>query len=301
MFSGLDYNARLLERIDEFGLNVVEDFSTISSSLVVIHNPSLFRFESSLRFRIVADTVILVMHENPVNAVGQFQYDVAGVIGMIRKASFCNDFVLAPVSPINRGLMEQAIAGYRIAARDWFNIIDVDCVEPKPPQADRRGRHSRPGPEKWPGEETMLKCFPSHSENHILGADWVRKAYPKLAAQANLYDFGAVPVELFLNKLDFFVYYHAPAWRESFGRVLAEAIAAGKVVICERYLAETFGEACVAIDVDEIDDTVNEFLDRPISYVDHVTAAQNYIGKFARSKFEDDWSGVLDGDSVSCV
>lgn len=300
MFSRLRTNPRLLEAIDAFGLCVEEDFSTISSNVVIIHNPSVFRFESSLAFRIVADTVILVMHENPVNAVGQYQYDVDSVLRMICDASFCNELVIAPISRVNRELVQQAITGYSLSARDWFNIIDVDFREPRRPKADRRGRHSRPGPEKWPGEETMLRCFPAMSENHILGADWVRDAYPRLAAQANLYNFGTVPVELFLNKFDFFVYFHAPAWRESFGRVVAEAIAAGKLVICEKYLAQTFGDACLTLDVDDIDDAIGEFLDRPERYVDQVARSQNHIARFARGNFEADWSAVLDGASVPC-
>lgn len=301
MFSGMEGNRQLGEAIDEFGLTVQEEFSTISANTVIIHNPSAFKFESLLAFRIVADTIVLVMHENPVNGVGQYQYDVAGVLGIIEDASFCNNLIIAPISEVNRGLINWSIKGFPVAAKNWFNIIDFEFADPKPPEADRRGRHSRPGPEKWPDEQTTLKCFPGTSDNHILGADWVRDAYPTLGQQANLYNFGTMPVGVFLNKLDFFVYYHAPAWRESFGRVVAEAIAAGKVVICEKYLARTFGEACVTVNADEIDRTICEYLDRPARYVDQVIRSQNYIRRFTRENFESNWSTLLDGGGVPCV
>ncbi|MEN8260922.1 MAG: hypothetical protein ABFS02_10105, partial [Pseudomonadota bacterium] len=104
MFSGMEGNRQLGEAIDEFGLTVQEEFSTISANTVVIHNPSAFKFEPLLAFRIVADTIVLVMHENPVNGVGQYQYDVAGVLGIIEDASFCNNLIIAPISEVNRGL-----------------------------------------------------------------------------------------------------------------------------------------------------------------------------------------------------
>lgn len=301
MFSELGANRHLAEAIEEFGIAVREEFQTVSASTVIIDNPSVFRFETSIAFRIVADNVLLVMHENPVNSVGQYQYDVERILRIIKDASFCNNLIIAPISEVNRTLINRSIKGFPVAANDWFNIMDFEIADPKPPEADRRGRHSRPGPEKWPDEQTMLKCFPDRSDNFILGADWVREAYPALARQANLYNFGTMPVDLFLNKFDFFVYYHAPAWRESFGRVVAEAVAAGKVVICEKYLARTFGEACIAIDVDEIDRTVSEYLDQPTKYIDQVIRSQNVIRSFSRETFESNWSPLLEGGDVACA
>jgi hypothetical protein len=83
--------------------------------------------------------------------------------------------------------------------------------------------------------------------------------------------------------------------------VVAEAIAAGKVVICEKYLARTFGEACITVEADEIDRTIGEYLDQPAKYVDQVTRSQNYIRRFTRENFELNWSALLDGGGVPCV
>jgi hypothetical protein len=83
--------------------------------------------------------------------------------------------------------------------------------------------------------------------------------------------------------------------------VVAEAIAAGKVVICEKYLARTFGKACITVEPDEIDRTIGEYLDQPAKYVDQVTRSQNYIRRFTREKFESNWSALLDGGGVPCV
>ena len=57
----------------------------------------------------------------------------------------------------------------------------------------------------------------------------------------------------FLSGIDFFVYFTNPNWRESFGRVIAEAIAAGKLVITDPGTAATFGDAVVASDGADVD------------------------------------------------
>ena len=57
--------------------------------------------------------------------------------------------------------------------------------------------------------------------------------------------FGAMPVPDFLASIDFFVYFTHPLLREGFGRAIAEAIAAGKLVITDEETAEPFGPGVV--------------------------------------------------------
>jgi hypothetical protein len=52
-----------------------------------------------------------------------------------------------------------------------------------------------------------------------------------------------ISVRQFLSSLDFFVYFHHPDWVEAYGRTVAEAAAAGCIVILPRYLSKTFGDA----------------------------------------------------------
>jgi hypothetical protein len=44
-------------------------------------------------------------------------------------------------------------------AEDWINICDFPFAPPTPAPRDRRGRHSRPGFEKFPLPRTWTSAF----------------------------------------------------------------------------------------------------------------------------------------------
>jgi glycosyltransferase involved in cell wall biosynthesis len=92
--------------------------------------------------------------------------------------------------------------------------------------------------------------------------------------------FGGCSVETFLAEIDFFVYFTNPNWRESFGRVIAEAIAAGKLVVTDPGTASSFGSAVVASDGGDVDAIVQGFCAEPHRYVHFVEAAQAELARF---------------------
>ena len=75
--------------------------------------------------------------------------------------------------------------------------------------------------------------------------------------------FGEANVADFLAGIDFFVYFTHPNWRESFGRAIAEAISAGKLVITDPGTAAMFGDAVVASDGGDVDEIVQGFVAEP--------------------------------------
>ena len=84
----------------------------------------------------------------------------------------------------------------------------------------------------------------------------------------------------FLASIDFFVYFTHPLWRESFGRAIAEAIAAGKLVITDPATAEAFGPGVVADDGDDIDRIVAEHVADPGRYAAAVRRAQADLARY---------------------
>lgn len=86
--------------------------------------------------------------------------------------------------------------------------------------------------------------------------------------------FGAMPVDDFLASIDVFVYFTHPLWRESYGRAITEAIAAGKLVITDAATAEPFGEGVIAAATAEIDQVIAAHIASPALYAARVLRAQ---------------------------
>lgn len=283
MFKGRGVNPRLQAALDDAGIELVWNPPVLRADTVVFHNPSCLRFDTRLAMRISCRQALVVTHENFLRPGGAEGFDVAGCLALIDAALVCGSRRLAPVSPGNRRGVAAWLAaqgtGWRLADFDWFNICDDDPQPPNPAPRDRRGRHSRPGLEKFPPLEVMAAHFPAHAEYcGILGGDNLLLDAP-LPRHWSVRRFGEIPVARFLAEIDFFVYFTHPLWSESYGRVIAEAIAAGKLVVTDPRTAENFGSAVVASDGNDVDAIVAQYLAAPDRYRRFVEAAQASLAR----------------------
>ena len=291
MFKGREINPTLQRALDETGLTPVWNAPVVRSDIVVFHNPSALKFDERLRSRILCDRLIVVTHENLLRPDETEGFDVGHCLRLAAEAAICRTRRLCPVSGYNRQGVDQWLlthprAGWVQAPFDWFNICDFDTVAPTPAPRDRRGRLSRAGFEKFPALAVMKAHFPDTAECcRILGGDTFLLDAETLPAHWEILPFGSVPVTEFLQTIDFFVYFTHPGWRESFGRVIAEAICAGKVVITDPGTAATFGDAVVASDGSDVDAIIARFLADPASYVRLVEQAQTLIRGFGPDRF----------------
>ncbi len=292
MFRGRDAAPVLQEACAALGLALEWDPPNVGADLVVVHNPAFLKFQDSLALRIVARRLVVVTHENFTRPGGAESFDVARCLGAIGRASVALERLLAPVSPLNRRSVEtwcgahpETAAPWSLMPRDWFNICDFDLRAPSPAPRDRRGRLSRPGHEKFPPLAALEACFPPHAEkNLILGGDTLIG----LAADHPHWDirrFRAIEVDEFFEQIDFLVHFTAPTWRESFGRVLAEAIAAGKLVITDAQTARNFPDGAVAARADEVDALIAGFLAAPAEYGARVRAGQAGLARYSQAAF----------------
>ncbi len=291
MFHGREVAPGLAAVLDAERLEPVWDAPTISADLVILHNPACLKFQDLLGARIVARHLVVVTHENFLRPGGAEAFDVARCLGQIDRASLALRKSLAPVSALNRATIEAwdrrfgLPAGWSLTPEDWFNICDFPLAAPTASPRDRRGRHSRPGFEKFPGRAAMDLCFPAHAEdNVILGAD-LFIADETAPPHWTLHGFKTLDLKRYFEMIDFMVYFTAPTWRESFGRVLAEGIAAGKVVISDPATASAFDGGVVAARPDEVDGIIRGFVAAPERYRDQVTAAQAALARYSAEAF----------------
>ncbi|MGI9388503.1 MAG: hypothetical protein ACR2O1_00475 [Boseongicola sp.] len=291
MFKSGIVSKSLAEALDRNQLNLIWDAHQIAADTVIVHNPSFLKFENEPRLRIFTRHLVAVCHENFLRPGGAESFDVASCLSRLEAGSLATQRSLAPVSPWNREtigcwLQDRKKRGiWSVLENDWYNIFGASCANPIEAPRNRRGRHSRPGLEKFPSIETMDICFPESAEsNVILGGDnWIGGGVHR--PHWTLLPFQSIEIEDYFELMDFMVYFTAPTLRESFGRVLAEAIAAGKLVISDPGTAEIFDGGVIAARPDEVDSVIRRFIEKPQDYGDHVLRAQKKLSIFAPDAF----------------
>lgn len=299
MFAAQPVAPILQEALDDLKLELQWDTPCIGADLVILHNPSFLKYQADPGCRILAQHLLVVAHENFLRPGQVESFDVGLCLGQIDRASVALRKSIAPISRGNRRTVTDWMSrnptarGWDVLAQDWFNICDFACAAPNPYPTDRRGRHSRPGFEKFPDLATMDHCFPDHAKSNVLlGADSYLAARLQRPHWA-MYPFQSLSVAQYFGMIDFMVYFTAPTWRESFGRVLAEAIAAGKVVITDADTASIFGRAVIAAMPSDVDGIIARLTHQPQLYVDHVAQAQSTLATYSGTTFAAQFGGLL--------
>ena len=289
MFKHNKLNPALKAALLQTGTEIIWDSPKITADLIVYHNPSALKFDTNMHTKMVSQNLIVVTHENFNTPDGSLSFDVEGCLEKLDAASLNAAKYLAPVSPYNRQTVETWLEedplDWRLLSKDWFNICDFEMEAPTDAPQDRRGRHSRPGFEKFPDQKTMERLYPPHAKsNLILGGDIFNTSNPP--SHWTLFDFRSIAVSEFLRDIDFFVYFTNKNWRESFGRVFAEAISAGKLVITDPDTAQNFGDGVIGVAPQEVDARIKAFIDDPKSYEDCVKRAQETLKSYSPESFE---------------
>jgi len=293
MFTGRSIAPQLRVAFDRLGLEITWDAPVIKADVAILHNPSFLKFNSSLGRKIVTKSLFVVTHENFLRPGGFESFDVKSCLEMIDSATLALTKTIAPISPFNRECVNNWLSlnpkfrRWRVLDETWFNICDFEMTSPSLSPRDRRGRLSRPGLEKFPSLASLDNCFPNHAtDNVILGADiFLNQNLQR--SHWHMLPFGSIKVHEFFEMIDFMVYFTSQTWRESFGRVLAEAIAAGKVVISDTATAAPFGGAVVPATPDDVDEIIANFIQNPHIYQKHVHDAQKMLGVFSSETFAD--------------
>ncbi|MGC3937223.1 hypothetical protein ACOTTU_05410 [Roseobacter sp. EG26] len=299
MFPGQPVAPQLASVLRRLNIPLIWDAGEISGDAVILHNPSCLKFQETLDTTIIAKRLVVVAHENFLRPGGAEAFDVARCLDLIARCSVTLERSIAPISPWNRKTVEQWLLAnpsydvWSVLDWDWFNICAFDRHPPTAFPTDRRGRHSRAGFEKFPQRDVMDLCFPQTAkQNTILGADNFL-GEPNTPTHWTLYPFGGVSLAHFFEQIDFFVYFTAATWRESFGRVLAEAVAAGKIAISDVDTAASFDGAVIGASPADVTAIVKGYLIDPDRYQDDVLAGQKKLEQFSSQAFRRSFDAFL--------
>ncbi|WP_299506698.1 hypothetical protein [uncultured Roseobacter sp.] len=301
MFSGQRVAPQLSDTLLRLNIPFHWANRDIAADIVIFHNPSCLKFQDTLGVTILARHLVVVTHENFLRPGGAEAFDVAKCLDQIAAASVTLDRWIAPISAWNRSTVtgwdaaNRLGAGWSLLDTDWFNICAFDMIPPTSSPRDRRGRHSRPGLEKFPQRDVLEMCFPQTAAiNTILGADSLMQA-DDLPSHWSVHPFGGLTLQQYFDKIDFLVYYTAPTWRESFGRVIAEAVAAGKIAITDPETARTFEGAAISAAPEEIDQVIANYIAAPDRYRADVLSGQQKLARFSAAAFKSRMGNFLTG------
>ncbi|WP_127497303.1 glycosyltransferase [Actinoplanes solisilvae] len=248
-----------------------DDGAEIAAKVLLIRQPRIFTREPAVPPRVRAGHTIVVADEPPEDDVLIERY-------------FGPDVVWAPTSGRVRENVLRAAPRAVLPDTDWHEIIDVaewQVVRQTPGTVPVIGRHGRPDPVKWPRDPVeLLQAYPDSADVRvrILGGGEIGvQRLGRQPASWEIVEFGAETPREFLGTLDFFVYFHDPAWTDAFGRTILEAMASGVPVIAGPHFRSVFAEAAIYTHPAGVRDLVLRWhKDRP-AYEAQVARARHYV------------------------
>ena len=276
-------NPRIREHIRRGSATLFLPDRPIRTQVVVVRHPAVLEGAADQLPQIETEHAIIVANAPPIDIDGYRHYR-PDVVDRIARERFGVAPVWAPIGPLVR---ESVAAEIPVGLReqDWVNIIDVKGwrVSRSGWQADRPviGRHSRPSTQKWPTDprviETVYPVDGSAIVKILGGAEPAREVLGYLPNSWQVMPFGAMAPREFLAQLDFFVYFHHPAWVEAFGRNILEAMASGLPAILPPHFRRLFGDAAIYAEPADVPSVLRQLYgDRP-AYEDLVVRAESLL------------------------
>lgn len=271
--------------IDEGLTERIDPDMRLHARLVLIHHPTIVENRPTRPLSITTDKLLIVLHHPMYDGDGHQQYDLERVVAHACDA-FGSDVFLAPVSAVVRDSLPRRLPPYaHMLEEDWGNLIDLDDWAAKPAREPAYpvviGRHSRPDPLKWPTAEDVLLAYPADGARfrvRALGADtFLTEKYGAIPPNWELVPFTWDGVPAFLGTLDFYVYFHDPAWSEAFGRTILEALATGLVVILPPHFALLFGKAAIYGEPQDVERLIDGFVNDPERYRSQCMQARRFV------------------------
>jgi glycosyltransferase involved in cell wall biosynthesis len=276
-------NPRIREQIRLGRARLFVGDRPIRTNVVVARHPAVLEAAANQLPRIETQHVVLVANAAPTGIDGQRYYSPA-VVHHIACERFGVAPIWAPIGPLVREAISSDVpAGLR--AEHWVNIIDVDEWHADRPgwQSDRPviGRHSRPSRQKWPSDPKIVKAvYPVDGSTIVKilgGASPVREVLGYLPDSWHVIPSGAMNPREFLAELDFFVYYHHPAWVEAFGRNILEALASGLPTILPAHFRPLYGDAALYAEPAEVPSVVRRLYGDRNAYEDLAARADAWV------------------------
>jgi len=277
-------NPRIRDQLRRGAAKLFVGDRSIRAKVVVVRHPGVLQAAAEQLPPIETEHVVVVANAPPIDIDGHRHYRPA-VVDRIARERFGAAPVWAPIGPLVREAIASDVVAGGLQKQDWVNIIDVDAWRVHRPgwQSDRPviGRHSRGSPQKWPTDPKVIEAVYPLDGSAVVeilgGADPVLEVLGYLPNSWRIIPFGAMDPRDFLAQLDFFAYYHHPAWVEAFGRNILEALASGLPTILPPHFRRLFGDAAIYAEPAEVPALVRRLYGDRATYEDIAARAESAV------------------------
>ncbi len=286
------FDSRLSAAIEQSNIVWLTGSEQATCDVLLAHHPAVFERMPLSPVRLQPRRVVCVVHHPLFDGQRVQQYNLA-VVERVLDRLFGVPVVFAPVGPKVRSQLEGLGAqGPTLLRHDLWNMVDLaewaQHQRKAPTDTVNLGRHTRADPMKWPGSADDLRAaYPDRADfnikvlggvpdtiQHWIGSNWEIRA------------FSENDVPDFLNRLDFYVYFHSKHWVEAFGICIAEAMASGLVTVLDPSFKCLFEDGAAYCDIAETENVVEQFIASPPAYVQQSNAARELVRrKFAIDQY----------------
>lgn len=282
-------NPLFYEACLQHGVELLTDGDVVSSRHVIVGYPAILQQLPDRLPQIDCENVIVVINQFATRLVdgSDRQYDPEVAKRHLIEA-FGSAGTWVPISHWVRRLMLEDETYPPPHPQPWHPMIDTEtwCAGPirwRPSGSHRPvlGRHGRDAYTKWPGTVDAIKkayCVDADVEVRFLGG--ARHAIRQLGYTPENWDvrnFGATAVDAFLEGLDFLVHFPHELYIEEFGRTVMEAMAMGRIAILPHQFRETFGDAAVYCEPDEVLETVHRYWMDEDAYLAQASRGRDFV------------------------
>ena len=268
--------AAVQELINDGVVERVIDDEPATCRLVFLRYPPVLQFPPSEPLGLKTERLVIVANQAPSERDGSdIRYDVRTCSDNAEKL-FGVRALWCPQGPTVRGAIAGQVLAGELADFDIPGILDARewGVERVSFRGTRPiiGRHSRDDRMKWPEDPARLTAaYPTDGsvEVRIMGgaASALTLLGTKTAPRAWLVlPTDEMDVRVFLNSIDFFVYFQHSQAYDAFGRAVLEAIATGCVAVLPHHFEPAFGDAALYAEEHEVMAVVNRMYGDPEAY-----------------------------------
>ncbi|WP_117149628.1 glycosyltransferase [Paraliobacillus zengyii] len=287
-------NSKIRDLLDGEDVQLLVYGEKVSCDLLIVRYPPILQVKQKYIPDVEAKDIRLIVNQSPMSAYGLegvTRFKIQEVNNQLMQY-FDGNVVWHPIGPLIRDALykyhSEDLEHITLSDHDWVNIINVDEWNSSETSKNERkdssiiiGRHSRDNEVKWPEDRNQLFRIYPESNNIIVkvlgGASIPEKVIGYLPDNWNVYEFGEISPQEFLQELDVFVYYTHSEWIESFGRVIIEAMAAGLPVILPPVYKTLFEDAVIYAEVDEVASVIAELRENPVYKNEMIGKGNAYV------------------------